>query len=49
MLDTPDYRELGRHLGDNAVHLAMRHGKPIYRQPEIAPSSPATKGGRARL
>ena len=44
ILDTPDYRELGRHVGDNAVHLAMKHGKPIYRLSEIAP-----KGGRPRL
>jgi imidazolonepropionase len=49
VLDAGDYRELGRHLGGNAVHLAMKRGKLIYRQSEVAASLPGTNGGRTRL
>jgi imidazolonepropionase len=49
VLDTGDYRELGRHIGGNVVHMTMKRGKPIYRQSEVVTSSPGTSGGRVRL
>jgi imidazolonepropionase len=38
LLNTDDYRDLGRYFGVNLVHLTIKRGVPIYREGEVAPA-----------
>jgi imidazolonepropionase len=36
LLNVPDYRELGREIGTNLVHMTIKRGKVIYREGAVA-------------
>jgi imidazolonepropionase len=42
ILNAEDYRDLSSSIGTNLVHLAMKRGKFIYQEGEVAPRSPQT-------
>jgi imidazolonepropionase len=35
LLNTDDYRDLGRYFGVNLVHMTLKRGVPIYRESEV--------------
>jgi imidazolonepropionase len=49
MLDSSDYRELGRHIGANLVHMAIKRGRVIYREADVGDPHGTSQGIPARL